>query len=449
MKVMKELSLSFKDKSPRALIIGSGPVGALTASLALQKEFNVIMIDIGASAGDHIDNNELGLKTANGSVHPYDLGQYNNLDFGSLNYKWRTSKGKFGFSTVWGGTWEKLNSLNTVPWNEAYSRVDQIIGKNSKVYSSNCSCTSLNIGQTFKSPTISLLVNNKEPNPKIWSTEDLIAELSQNPHFSYIKGNVIKFGEGIDSVYALTDGGVKLDFDVVYLCCGPVGNASLILNSKPKPSKIVLQDTQIIYIPFLYWKKSNICKEGNNFPVGKVADVSRENEVETYFQIYPHVSEYSEQILSKFPPLLRPVLNMFFSILFSRIGIALGYRNRKYSSSISLNSGSTVLVKELSPEMRISKLVFMARSFLRLRKVGLWPMPIFTRFGSPGDSYHLGMAESIVEPVNGSVEGFNRVFALGAIALPSLEPGPITYSAMAQAVIGFNYSVEKLPKLRE
>jgi hypothetical protein len=120
-----------------------------------------------------------------------------------------------------------------------------------------------------------------------------------------------------------------------------------------------------------------------------------------------------------------------------------------YSSSISLDSGSTVLIKELSPEKKNSKLVFMARSFSTLRKVGLWPIPMFTRFGSPGDSYHLGMAESIVEPENGSVEGFNRIFALGAIALPSLEPGPITYSAMAQAVIGFNYSVEKLPKLRQ
>jgi hypothetical protein len=71
------------------------------------------------------------------------------------------------------------------------------------------------------------------------------------------------------------------------------------------------------------------------------------------------------------------------------------------------------------------------------------------KFGSPGDSYHLGMAENIVQSENGSVEGFNRVFALGAIALPKLDPGPITYSAMAQAVIGFKYSLEQLPKLRQ
>jgi hypothetical protein len=449
MKVDKEYSLSFKVEAPRALVIGSGPVGSLIASMALQKEFNVTMIDIGSFESEYVENNKLGLKTANESVHPYDLGQYNNLDFGSLNYKWRTSKGKFGFSTVWGGTWEKLSSLNAAPWNEAYSRVDQIIGKTSKVYSSNCSCTSLNIDQASESPAISLLVNSGKPNPEIWSTEDLIADLSRNTNFSYIKGNVTNFEEVNDRVYALTDGGNKLGFDVVYLCCGPVGNANLILNSKPEPLKIVLQDTQIVYIPFFYRKKSKICKESKNFPVGKVLDKNREGEVNSYFQIYPHVSDYSAQILSKLPLTLRPLLQLFFKILLSRIGIALGYRNHKYSSSISLNSGSMVLVKELSPEKKNSKLIFMARSFLTLRKVGLWPIPMFTRFGSPGDSYHLGMAESIVEPENGSVEGFNRIFALGAIALPSLEPGPITYSAMAQAVIGFNYSVEKLPKLRQ
>lgn len=441
--------MNSKGQAPSALIIGSGPVGSLTVSLALKKEFNVTMIDIGSFESEYVDNNELGLKTTDGSVHPYDLGQFNSLDFGSLNYKWRTSKGKFGFSTVWGGTWEKLNSLNMAPWNDAYSRVDKIVGESSKVYSSNCSCTSLNVSRTPDFSAISLLVNNEKPNPKIWSTEDLIAESSRNTNFRYIKGNVIKFEESIDSVSALTDGGIKLDFDVVYLCCGPVGNVFLILNSKPKPLQIILKDTQIIYIPFLNWKKSKTCKEGNSFPSGKVLDKNRENEVETYFQIYPHVSEYLEQVLSKFPLALRPVLNILFKILFSRIGIALGYRNYKNSSSVSLNSGSTVLVKELSPEKKMSKLIFMARSFLKLRSVGLWPMPMFAKFGSPGDSYHLGMAESIVEPENGSVEGFNRVFALGAIALPSLEPGPITYSAMAQAVIGFNYSVEKLPKLRQ
>lgn len=441
--------MNLKERAPRALVIGSGPVGALIASMALQKEFNVTMIDIGSFESEYVEDNELGLKTANGSVHPYDLGQYNNLDFGSLNYKWRTSKGKFGFSTVWGGTWEKLSSLNTAPWNEAYSRVDQIIGKSSKVYSSNCSCTSLNIGQASGSPAISLLVNNGDPNPEIWSTEDLVAESFRNANFSYIKGNVVKFEEGADSVFAFTDSGMRLQFDVVYLCCGPVGNANLILNSKPKPSKIVLRDTQIIYVPFFYWKKTKICKEAKNFPAGKVLDKNREGEVDTYFQIYPHISEYSDQILGKFPLTLRPLLNLFFRLIFSRIGIALGYRNRIYSSSIKLNSGSTVLIEELSPEKKNSKLVFMARSFSTLKKVGLWPIPMFTRFGSPGDSYHLGMAENFVQPENGSVEGFNRVFALGAIALPKLDPGPITYSAMAQAVIGFNYSFEQLPKLRQ
>ena len=434
---------------PRALVIGSGPVGALTASLALQKKFKVTMIDIGSFASEYVEINELGLKTENGSIHSYDLGQYNNLNFGNLNYKWRTSKGKFGFSTVWGGTWERLNSLNTELWNEAYSKVDQIIGKNSKVYSSKCSCTSLNASRASGFSAISILINNENPNPKIWSSEDLIAESSQNSNFRYIKGNVIKIEEGTDKVSALTDGGIKLDFDVVYLCCGPVGNANLILKSNPRIPQIVLADTQIIYIPFLYRKKSKVCREGNNFPVGKVLDKNKDDGINTYFQIYPHVNEYTNQILSKFPLALSPLLQLFFKIIFSRIGIALGYRNRKYSSSISFNSGSKVLVKVLLPKKEASKLIFMTRSFFALRKVGLWSMPMFTLFGSPGDSYHLGMAESIVGTENGSVEGFNRVFALGAIALPSLEPGPITYSAMAQAVIGLNYSVEKLPKLRQ
>lgn len=433
----------------RILIIGSGPVGAITASLALEKNFDVTMVDIGCSERELMEINNLGLKTSDGSVHPYDLGQYTNLDFGDLGYKWRTSKGKFGFSTVWGGTWERLNSLKTADWVEAYSRVEDIIASTSREYISKCSCASINLGETRRSSPLPLLVNNNESDTKIWSTDNLISHLSINANFKYLKGNVIDFQENDLGVSATTKDVDLVGFDFIYLCCGPVANANLILNSKPKLAQIVLRDTQIIYVPFLYRKKNKFCKEITNFPVRSASLINEEGGIETYFQIYPHVNEYLEQILSKFPKVLRLVLNPVLRIVFSRIGIALGYRNQENSSSISLNSGSRVLVKKLSPERKISKLVLMIRSFQKLKSLGLLPMPMFTRFGSPGDSYHLGMAENIVQPENGSVEGFNRVFALGAIALPKLDPGPITYSAMAQAVIGFNYSLEQLPKLRQ
>ena len=72
----------------RVLIIGSGPVGAITAALALEKNFDVTMVDIGCSERELMEINNLGLKTFDGSIHPYDLGQYTNLDFGDLGYKW-------------------------------------------------------------------------------------------------------------------------------------------------------------------------------------------------------------------------------------------------------------------------------------------------------------------------------------------------------------------------
>ena len=433
----------------RVLIIGSGPVGAITASLALEKNFHVTMVDIGCSELELIESNNLGLKTIDGSVHPYDLGQYTNLDFGDLGYKWRTSKGKFGFSTVWGGTWERLNSLKTADWDEAYSRVENIIAKFSREYISKCSCASIKVDQNGGSSPLSLLVNSNEPDTKIWSTDNFISHLSINTNFKYLKGNVINFQENVLGVSAITKDVNLVNFDFIYLCCGPVANANLILNSKPKPAQIVLRDTQIIYVPFFYRKKSKFCKETTNFPVRSASVINEEGEIETYFQIYPHVKEYLEQILSKFPKVLRLALNTVLRIIFSRIGIALGYRNQENSSSISLNSGPKTLVKELAPEKKLSRFTLMFRSFNKLKSLGLLPIPMVIKFGSPGDSYHLGMADNIVQPKNGSVEGFNRVFALGAIALPTLDPGPITYSAMAQAVIGFNYSLEKLPKLRQ
>jgi hypothetical protein len=424
-------------------------VGAITASLALEKNFDVTMVDIGCSERELMEVNNLGLKTVDGSVHPYDLGQYTNLDFGDLGYKWRTSKGKFGFSTVWGGTWERLNSLKTADWDEAYSRVDDIIARFSREYMSKCSCASINIVKAGDSSPLSLLVNSNESETKIWSTDNLISHLSINTNFKYLTGNVINFQENDLGVSATTKDVILMDFDFIYLCCGPVSNANLILNSRPEPAQIVLRDTQIIYVPFLYRKKYKFCAEITDFPVRSASISNGEGGIETYFQIYPHVNEYLEQILSKFPKFLRPALNPVLRIVFSRIGIALGYRNQENSSSISLKSGPITSVKELAPEKKFRRFSLMIRSFNKLKSLGLFPIPMLIKYGSPGDSYHLGMAENIVQPKNGSVEGFNRVFALGAIALPKLDPGPITYSAMAQAVIGFNYSLGKLPKLRQ
>jgi hypothetical protein len=422
-------------------------VGAITASLALEKNFDVTMVDIGSTEREVVEHNELGLKTIDGSVHPYDLGQHAKLDFGDLGYKWRTSKGKFGFSTVWGGTWVKFNSLAAPNWVEAYSKVKEIIADNSQAYMSQCSCTYIHFNNIGGSSSLPVLVNKTEVKPTIWSTDKLISQLSKNMNFKYIIGNVIKFQENVVGVSVITDKGNLTDFDLIYLCCGPVGNAYLVLNSVLKPTQIVLKDTQIIYIPFLYRKKAKSCKEISNFPIGSASVLNKEGGVETYFQVYPHVNEYLEQILGKFPSYLRSMLNTVLRLLFSRIGIALGYRNQSNSNSISLNAGPTMLVKELAPEQKISKLIFLISTFPKLTSLGLLPISIFARFGSPGDSYHLGMANNVVQSEYGSVEGFNRVFALGSIALPNLEPGPITYSAMAQAVIGFNYSLKKLPKL--
>lgn len=439
--------MTSKTQGLRALIIGSGPVGVVTTSLALKQSFNVTMVDIGCFEKELPGNNEIGLKTADGSVHPYDLGQYAKLDFGDLDFKWRTSKGKYGFSTVWGGTWEKLNALNSTEWNDAYSRVRDIINKTSHEYVSECSCAPSIMANSAGSPPLSILVNKDRNNPKVWSTQDLISELSKNINFKYVKGKVVKFVESVKSVNVLIDNGKDYKFDVVYLCCGPVGNAYLILNSKPKPAQIVLRDTQIVYIPFLYRKATKSCQEINNFPTRSALTITKKSKLKCYFQIYPHVTDYREQVLSKVPHLLRSVVNPLFDIIFDRIGIALGYLDQLSSSSIRLVSGSTVLVEELPPKDKISKLSLTISAFLSLKKIGLSPMPMFTKFGSPGDSYHLGMANSIVQPKYGSIDGFNRVYAFGAIALPILEPGPITYSAMAQAVIGFDYSLKKLPKL--
>ncbi len=64
----------------------------------------------------------------------------------------------------------------------------------------------------------------------------------------------------------------------------------------------------------------------------------------------------------------------------------------------------------------------------------LLPIPLIRINGKPGESYHAGSLQNGIIDKCGRFISIPQIGVIGAAALHSLEPGPITKSAMLQAI---------------
>jgi hypothetical protein len=67
-----------------------------------------------------------------------------------------------------------------------------------------------------------------------------------------------------------------------------------------------------------------------------------------------------------------------------------------------------------------------------LRSLKFVPLLPLLSWSYPGESYHLGVLGDDLLDEFGAVKDFPGFYLAGSMALPGVEPGPITHSAMAQ-----------------
>ena len=114
------------------------------------------------------------------------------------------------------------------------------------------------------------------------------------------------------------------------------------------------------------------------------------------------------------------------------MGIALIYLNSEYSESFRISKGTSerkLLIKLIRPSRKDSK--FRKKMWSRFRKIGLIPLLPALNWAKPGESYHLGAVQGLLDQY-GFLEQNKRVSVAGSFALPIILPGPITHAAMAQ-----------------
>jgi hypothetical protein len=218
----------------------------------------------------------------------------------------------------------------------------------------------------------------------------------------------------------------------VTLAAGPLGTAEILLNSFDGIDDILLHETRMAFLPYFRYKIDTGHEGAFAFSQFNLDIRQSNNEILANVQLYAHSEKYKERIEGKFPKALTPIISRLLKFLTPHMGIALLYFNSDYSESLSLRSSLSprkLIVKLNRPISGNTKIG--RRLWNSFRNIGLFPLLPALSWAKPGESYHLGAAPNLLDEY-GFLKFEKRVSISGSFALPTILPGPITHSAMAQ-----------------
>jgi hypothetical protein len=457
------------------IIVGTGPVGAITALYLLKQGQQVKIIDIASNEIEFLEDFpkvNMGFLKSDyaGGIGAYDKNQVVMIDDVNVEREWFTSKASFGFSNVWGGTWDRFRSFDDdSQWQLAYDHVEKLISESetfingeiaSEILDANCNCmdkienSSDKLKLKYKSKDIDLfrtrIIGSISSNIFYpWTSKKLIECCKTFEKFTIIENQVVtKIEAHQGKCRTITNSGQHFS-DKVILAAGSVGTAPIILNSYDSIQSLTLQDTPLLHIPLLSLKplrkRSTIGHKYSHFSM-RVFDI--EGSIGSYIQLYPHIDQYLSEITYGKNRMAR----FFFQILikmFKRfLIIGLVYLKTSDWNEIVISKLEGGGFKSQIGRLNNFQIFdFKISIFPLLREIGLYPIWRFMKINQIGSSYHLGsVKEKDKFSSHGTLVANENIGIAGSLGLPNLEPGPITFTAMAHGLLLGNF-MAKLPKL--
>jgi len=251
-------------------------------------------------------------------------------------------------------------------------------------------------------------------------------------------GSVKIEGLGIDGTFLTVD-----KFDKVFLACGPVESFRILANSKMVENEVLLRDSATFFLPMLALPRLGSAKS-NSFALSQCFirfNLKLVNYV-SQFQIY----EYSEDLISrarKVIPFGRSIPRWLLKLGLKRIVVSIGYLGQEQSPAIQMKyieDGSVSLslfFNGVTLEQRkkfISETVKGLSGFTSKR--GLIPLNFLIKTAQPGEGVHFGawLPMGQKSDLLGRPLGSNNIHVIDSSILPSIAPGPITFTVMANAL---------------
>ena len=456
-------------------VVGSGPVGTIVALRALEKGEEVILFDIGSEMNDPSNagyegrqSRKFRVKTHGNHDYPYDFDQFLEIKSKNFRRKWFTSKSKGGFSLVWGGTWDKFSTHSDKSWQLAYDFIETCIRAGKFNFSPSvelfCNCFTqianrstryseslLSHGISSK-PTLVLATKNNalDSDFETWNSKYLLEECMKFEKFEYRSATFISEIDKTDTKIRISGESKFQDFNQVILATGPVANSALLLRNSLSIDRLDLCDTQMIYIPFLFFgtkRREPYAYPYSQFSVNLKYGIG---DGVAHAQLYAHLETHLQRYLPK-NTFMRKLVNLLFRLMSKFIGVALVYLDTQDSDGLSMEwSNDFLSVRKIDNPARKQAIRNIRNQFKIFAKATrIFPIWALAKKTEVGESYHLGAVSKGVCDEFGRLLSNNKIGVAGSFALNKLESGPITMTSMAQGVRLVDKMFESSPKFGE
>jgi hypothetical protein len=234
-----------------------------------------------------------------------------------------------------------------------------------------------------------------------------------------------------------------LCFDKVFLAVGCIESFRILANSGVVGDSAVLKDSATFFLPLIAFPMLGASKS-NSFGLSQCFIRLNENALgpASQFQLY----EYSDYLLSRARsvlPLGGIIPTRILKYFLSKMVVAIGYLTGQESPSILLKlleDGSVELTRNKNGiDLRSCK-HSIKNAIIKLRectkRTGLFPLSFLNQVAQPGEGVHFGgwLPMGKGSDLLGRPNGFQRIHVVDSSVLPSIAPGPITFTVMANAM---------------
>jgi len=242
---------------------------------------------------------------------------------------------------------------------------------------------------------------------------------------------------------------VKFQYNKIFISCGPISSAMLILRSKLIDKKeILLKESQRFYIPIFLKNKPSFNYEINKNTLPEIFFEIYNNAISNQ-SIHLQLYSFSEIMLKPFEKIMGNYANSLPKILpfvFNNIFVLLGYMHSKDSNSLNIKYEGTfedISNYTLSPLNSIDtkKIVIDLLNLLRKELNFFIINSTFLNNSKTGSSYHYGGSFPMTNKTNienstnlkGKLNNYENIYITDQSVLPEMPGAPTTFNAMINA----------------
>jgi len=276
----------------------------------------------------------------------------------------------------------------------------------------------------------------------IWSSKDSNFK-SENLKLRVLKLNESSIGVEVEAVDIDGEHKVLDGFEKVFIATGSLESFRILANSKIVSQEGILKDSATFFLPLIALPKLGKLLH-NSFGLSQVfIRLNRtDSKVASQFQLY----EYSDDLIArakKALPFGALIPNSILRFFLKRMMVAIGYLDGADSPGIQMrlvDDGSVLNSLARDGKSWEERNQVIKLSIKRLSKhimnLGLFPIPFLTQIALPGEGVHFGSWLPMGEKSDllGRPIGSELIHVVDSSVLPTIAPGPITFTVMANAM---------------